>query len=395
MQFELKAVRDGGVVSLDYQALDERDAVQQAQSQGYAVLTVRPRRTLAGLWPGFREKFPLVLFSQELLVLLDSGLPLVESIETLAEKERKRDIKAILERIAGILRQGQTLSSALQQFPQTFPTLYVATIRASEKTSDLGQALTRYVAYQTQLDTVRKRLINASIYPLLLILIGGLVSLFLLVYVVPKFSRIYEERSIDLPLFSQLLINWGRLLEGHGLLVTAALAGLLALVIYALRLTAVRAWIETRLWRIPAIGDRFQIYQLARFYRTLGMLLRGGMPVVPALELASGLLHPALRERLAAATRAISEGRSISQAMEANGLTTAVAVRMLNVGEQGGNMGEMMERAAAFHDEEIARWVDWFSRLFEPLLMAFIGLVIGVIVILMYMPIFELAGNLR
>jgi general secretion pathway protein F len=107
------------------------------------------------------------------------------------------------------------------------------------------------------------------------------------------------------------------------------------------------------------------------------------------------LLHPVLRARLAAASRAISEGRSVSESLEANGLATPVAMRMLVVGESSGNMGEMMDRAASFHDEELARWVDWFTRMFEPLLMAVIGLVIGAIVVLMYMPIFELAGNLR
>jgi general secretion pathway protein F len=111
--------------------------------------------------------------------------------------------------------------------------------------------------------------------------------------------------------------------------------------------------------------------------------------------MSSELLHPLLRERLAAASRSVSEGRPVSESMEANGLTTTLAMRMLAVGEKGGNMGEMMERIAEFHDEEISRWVDWFTRLFEPLLMAAIGLVIGAIVVLMYMPIFELAGSLQ
>jgi general secretion pathway protein F len=106
------------------------------------------------------------------------------------------------------------------------------------------------------------------------------------------------------------------------------------------------------------------------------------------------LLHPVLRGRLAAASRAISEGRGVSQSLEAQGLVTPVALRMIAVGEKGGNMGEMLEQVAQFHDEELARWVEWFTRLFEPLLMALIGLVIGVIVLLMYMPIFELAGSL-
>jgi general secretion pathway protein F len=143
------------------------------------------------------------------------------------------------------------------------------------------------------------------------------------------------------------------------------------------------------------VGERMKLYQLARFYRTVGMLLRGGMPLVPALDMAGELLHPALRGALVSARRAIAEGKPVSASLHDFGLTTPVALRMLAVGEKSGNMGEMMDQAAAFHDEEIARWIDWFTRLFEPLLMAAIGLVIGAIVVMMYMPIFELAGNLR
>jgi general secretion pathway protein F len=162
-----------------------------------------------------------------------------------------------------------------------------------------------------------------------------------------------------------------------------------------LRRESVRARMGDALWRVPAIGERLKVYQLARFYRTIGMLLRGGMPLVAALDMGAELLHPLLRERLAAASKAISEGRNVSQSMDEAGLATAVALRMMAVGEKGGNMGEMLEQVAAFHDEELARWMEWFTRLFEPILMAVIGLVIGVIVVLMYMPIFELAGNIR
>lgn len=394
MRFELKAIgQDGRVESLDLHGLDEASAVQQAQSRGYTVLAVRPRMGLAGL-RGAQDRFPVALFSQELLVLIDAGLPLVDSIQTLAERERRSDFRALLQRICEILRQGHTLSSALEQFPRAFSPLYVATIYASEKTGDLGPALSRYVAYQHQLETIRKRLVNSAIYPLLLMGAGGLVMLFLLFYVVPRFGRIYEERGTTLPFFSRVLLAWGQLVEGHGALVAGVLAGLAVAAVYALRQPQVRARIEAALWRMPAIGERMKLYQLARFYRTVGMLLRGGMPLIAALQMGGELLHPLLRGRLAVASRAVSEGRPISASMEANGLTTPVALRLLAVGEQSGNMGEMMDRIALFHDEEITRWVDWFTRLFEPLLMAVIGVVIGAIVVLMYMPIFELAGSL-
>jgi len=396
MRYQLKAItQDGRVESVNSQAPDEASAVKQLEGQGYTVLSVKAKSELFALWRGVRTRFPVALFSQELLVLLNAGLQLVEAIETLAEKETREDLRTVLERIASILRQGRPLSAALEQFPHAFAPLYVATVRAAEKTSDLAPALSRYVAYEQQLEAIRKRVMNASIYPLLLVGVGGLVSLFLLFYVVPRFARVYEERSADLPIFSQVLLAWGQAVEGHGLLVFAVLLGLAVGAAYALRLPRVRAAAGDALWRLPAVGERLKVYQLARFYRTTGMLLRGGIPLVAALRMVAELLHPVLRERLAAASRAISEGHAVSRSMDGNGLATPVALRMLVVGESSGNMGEMMERIAAFHDEEISRWVDWFTRLFEPILMAVIGLVIGAIVILMYMPIFELAGSLQ
>lgn len=396
MRFQLKAIgQEGRVEALDLDAFDRDSAVREAEGRGYTVLSARRRgRVLDGL----RRRgsaFPITLFSQELLVLLGAGLPLVDTIETLAQKERDAELRAALERIVATLRVGRTFSAALEGLPRAFPALYVATVRASERTGDLGAALGRYLAYAQQLDAVRKRLLNAAIYPLLLAGTGALVSLFLLFYVVPRFSRIYEDRAADLPLFSRVLFSWGSLVEGHAVLVLALIAGGALLGVQALRSAGARNWIASSLWKFAPVGERLKLYQLARFYRTVGMLLRGGTPLVVALDMASELLHSSLREKLSLARHAISEGRPVSASLEEHGLTTPVALRMLAVGEHSGNMGEMMDRIATFHDEEISRWVDWFTRLFEPILMAVIGLVIGAIVILMYLPIFELAGSLR
>jgi general secretion pathway protein F len=171
--------------------------------------------------------------------------------------------------------------------------------------------------------------------------------------------------------------------------IVAALAAAIALRARGRRVFT--AWLA----RIPAVGARVRVYHLARFYRTASMLLRGGTPLVSALGMVSGLLPPDLRERLARATVRIREGASISSAMDEADLATPVASRMLRVGEKSGDMAEMMERIAVFHDEELARWIEWFTRLFEPLLMALIGVVIGAIVVLMYLPVFELAGSLQ
>src|SRR5262245_22818977 len=221
MRFQLKAIgQDGRVEALDLEAFDRGGAMQQAESRGYTVLSVK-HRSLSS-WKR-APRFPVALFSQELLVLLQAGLPLVDSIETLAQKERRAgrttEVGTALERILATLRQGQPFSAALEQLPHAFPPLYIATVRAAERTSDLPAALSRYVAYAQQLEAIKKRLVNAAIYPALLIGVGALVTLFLMFYVVPRFSHIYEERATDLPVFSKVLLSWGKVVEGNGPLV--------------------------------------------------------------------------------------------------------------------------------------------------------------------------------
>src|SRR5690606_4783329 len=156
-----------------------------------------------------------------------------------------------------------------------------------------------------------------------------------------------------------------------------------------------RRFIGRQLERIPALHQRLFLYELARFYRSLGILLQGGIPILTAMGMARGLLGTAAQDRLAQAMLQIREGHALSRALETQQLSTPVSVRMLRAGEQAGNLGQMMERTADFYDEQIGRWIDWFVRLFEPLLMTFIGLLIGTIVILMYIPIFELASSIQ
>ena len=379
------------MVLLNISATHEQDALTQAQSRGYTPISAIAQNASKHR----NQKFPLILFSQELLALLEAGLNLVEAIETLAVKDDRNDGKSILDNLLQSLYQGHTFSASLEQQPQAFPMLFVATVKASEKTGDLPQALSRYVAYELQIGQLKKKIISASIYPILLMSVGGLVILFLLGFVVPKFSRIYEGTGGELPFLSQVLLAWGVFLENHGTVMLIVSTALLIGIFVGFSQPAARKWLAQQLWKIPALGDRLRIYQLARFYRTLGMLLKGGTPILLALQSVSGLLDSALQNSMKRASAAINEGLPISEALDKTGLTTPVALRMLAVGERGGNIGDMMERIASFYDDELSRWIDWFTRLFEPILMLMIGLVIGVVVLLLYMPIFELAGNIQ
>jgi general secretion pathway protein F len=394
MKFLIKGLGSmGEVVRLTVEAGSLAEARRTGSVQGVSIFSVRAQNPLAALLPRRRMRFALDLFSQELTALLESGLSLVEAIETLVEKEEAGSAAPELNELLTHLRRGQTFSFALEQLPGLFPPLFVATIRASEKTGDLKEALARYLEYHTQAATIRRDLVSAAIYPVLLMVVGALVTAFMLFHIVPTFARIYDEIGRDLPFFSRLLVKWGQLLDAHGLaaLVTAALA--LAGIALALTRPALRHWMAPRLWHLPAFGKRMRLYELARFYRTLGMLLKSGIPLPQALDMASGLLSPYLREGMARAAREIREGRPASRALQKQGLTTPVAMRLLVVGERSGRMAYMVERIALFCEEELARWVGRFTRLFEPALMVVIGAVVGLILLLLYMPIFELAGS--
>jgi general secretion pathway protein F len=396
MEYVVKSIGLGATIGIQkLQASDAQDARRLVQAQGLEVLSVEPVSWLMRLSaPSASAKFPLLLFSQELLSLLNSGVSLVEAVETLVEKEARPAVRLVLQHIIDNLRQGKAFSVALESVPNAFPPLYVASVRASEHTSGLSESLTRYIAYATQLETLRGRLVSAAIYPVILVSVSVLVILFLMGYVVPRFAHIYEDMGGKLPLMSRLLLESGLALEQYWYVLLAIFVGLAVVLIAGGGRMLGRHFIAL-LWRIPAAGERMRVYQLARVYRTLGMLLRGGIAIVPAMEMVTGLLSVVLQPSLRQASQSVREGQSISQAFEASGLTTAVALRMLRVGERAGTMGEMMERSATFHDEEMARWAEWVTRLLGPVLMLIMGLVIGLVVVLMYMPIFQLAESVR
>ena len=395
MRFQVKAVRgQAEVVDLAIEAFDAQKAAHQVQEQGYAVLGVKRSGGISRRAPG-RSSLRVLGFTQELVALLEAGLNLVAAIETLAEKEDSRQTSQVLSRILERLHRGTAFSDALEEFPDLFPPLYVATVRSNERTGGLAESLTRYTRYRIQMDQVRSKLGSALIYPALLFIVGSVVALFMLFYVVPKFRRIFEDMGTHLPFFSRMLVEWGAAVENHGGLILLALAGFVFAVASALAKPAVRGGIMSRFLRLPAIGERMRIYQYARFYRTLGMLQRSGIPLAGALDIATPLLTVALQPAMHQAGREVREGVAFSDAMRDNRLTTPIAYRLLRVGEHSGEMPEMLDRIASFHEEQLARWVEWFTRLFEPLLMAAIGIVIGLIVVFLYMPIFELAGSIQ
>src|SRR3989440_8044038 len=253
VEFRIKALDcTRSVISCVLDAVDEADARRQLALKDLKVISLEPIRRLRMLMRP--AQLQLAVFSQQLVSLLDAGLSLVESLEALAERESSDGTKRTLDRILARLYEGQTLAAALAEHPATFPELYIASVRASERTGALREALTRYIAYQEQADGLRKTLVNACIYPAVLLAAGLLVTLFLMGYVVPRFSSIYEDVGTDLPFASQLLLRWGQLIDAHaGLVIVGAIAGL-AGAIYGIGRPPVRKAAGAWPARIPTTG---------------------------------------------------------------------------------------------------------------------------------------------
>ncbi len=395
MRFDIRALDPAtqAVLSTRIEALDENDARAQLAARQLTPISLRPAARLALQPRG--EAFPVLLFAQELHALVAAGLTLIESLEAFVEKERAPAARAVLQRLVAALREGRRFSAALRAQGELFPPLFVGIVEAAESTGELASALERYVAYAQRLQVLRQRVISAAIYPAILLTVGGLVGLFLLGWVVPRFAAVYRSGNRELPWGSQLLLGWGEFAGQHGGALLGALVVVVAALVLWLRAVAARGGLARLAARVPGVAGWLELLTLSRLFLTLGLLLRGGLSLPQALTLVRSVLPPQRAAAIDTVSTRIAEGWPLSQAMEAAGLNTPISLRFVRAGERSGQVAEMLHRAAVYHDAETARWVERFSRIFEPVLMAIIGAVIGLIVLLLYMPIFDLAGSLQ
>ena len=355
-----------------------------------------PRADMSVAWNPLRRS-PLSLrhFGQELAVLLDAGIPLLEALQTLREKENKPGAAASLDALAAHLSAGQPLSQAMAEQPMAFDELIRAIVAASERSGLLSQALRQHAQYLAWSDSLRSRLLAACIYPVMILVIGGAVTAFLLLFVLPRFAGVLDSLGGDLNLGSRLLIGYGRWArrasvggagshadagDGPGSICTAP----------AHTRCGYRRSLALGLARATPAGDLAGA-AVSQSGHAAGCRRAGGASAAHHAGAAAVPLQPGVAEALLA----ITHGARLSDALDQHGLSTAVSQRMVRVGERTGELPQMLERAAAFHDEELAQLADFIARAINPLLMLLIGVVIGGIILLMYLPIFQLVEQVQ
>jgi type IV pilus assembly protein PilC len=389
---------EGKILTREYEAEESADLRRELEEQGYHIFDLRKRPAHGffrkGLGRGKVKKSDLLLFNQEMLVLIRAGLPILQVIDTVLERYDNGPLSNALKQAREDVKGGAAFSTALERHRQVFPPLYTASIRAGERTGDLPVTIQRYIGYLRKMESVRKKIISSLMYPSILVVISILAISLLLFYVIPILSNVFTESGSQLPLLTRIMISFASLVR-HWFLI--CLVGAIPLVIsfrFWASGEAGRYLIDRFKLRIPFLGAVMMDYSLTNFVRTLANLLGGGIPIVEALHMSTGTLNNAYMEkRLGEAVKYIEEGGRISSAFEKTDIMPPLAIRMLLVGESTGALEEMLVGISEYLEETLEERLNLLTSAFEPIIMIVMGLVIGIIIIAMYLPIFKIAGT--
>jgi type IV pilus assembly protein PilC len=378
-----------------YSAVEVRD---RYAGMGYLVYWVKP----VGIFTGGKFRVPrrrkvnleqFIIFNQQFMTLIRAGLPIVQALELLAKRQRNPFFRTMLENVRDRVKGGELLSDAFEA-QGVFPKIYSTTILAGEKSGNLEEVVGRYVAFQRLALSFRKKLIASLIYPAVLV-VGVFVLLSMLItYVIPRFADLYHELDAPLPPITQFTIAFAMNIKTA----LPIIAVVLFIVAYGLwRWSKTQSGAE-RLDRfkldLPVFGSIWLRYQVAMFSRMLSTLLQGGLPLVPALETASQSMQSRLMARgIQTSTQSVREGKTLSRSLEETKIFPELSVEMVEVGESTGALPVMLTSVAEFYEEDLQNALAAAMSLIEPLILIFMGLIVGFILISLYMPIFSVGAN--
>src|SRR6516225_1355398 len=390
----------GRVISQTEQAVSESEVRQRLASQGYYIFSVQSKDMLKLRLGSLRRRKKIraddfLIFNQQFLTLSKSGLPLQKSLELLARQAKAEELRVALETVRDQVRSGSLLSDAFDATGQ-FPKVYSATLRAGERSGSLDKVLAQYVVYQKIARGFRKKLLSALIYPsFLLLFLGGLIA-FVIGFVVPRFSLLYQDLNVELPQLTQTVIAFSLGIQRFAAAIFLGLVLAVLAARAAWRLPPVRlAWDRLK-YRLPVAGPLLLKFSVAEFARTMATLLQGGLPVGTALETArASVSSPLLAQAILQAQDEVTGGRSLSASLRMNTFLPTTALDMLEVGEATGALPNMLESLAEFYEEDVNIDLSALVALIDPIMIAAIAVVVAFILIGFYLPLFSLAAQVH
>jgi type IV pilus assembly protein PilC len=387
---------DGDVVERHVRAGSLRAAREEMLRQGLHVFDAK-RGALAArdFLPRFGKAIStehFLLFNQELLALVRAGLPIVHSLDIMLERQKHVRFREILTQIREKIMSGVALSDAFASYGDLFPAIYSTSIRAGERSGDVEGVLRRFLRYQKMIVNLRKKVVGAMVYPAVLIAMSTAMIFVMLTFVIPKFAEFFTGFGAELPWFTTLMINFATGLRDNILFVVIGVA----LVAFLLRRWATTSgrimWDRIKL-RIPLVGGVLHRFAIMQFTQSLGTLLGGGTPMVPAIEIASqSVTNQLVATRIAGVVQNVREGETLWRSLDTTGVMSDLAVEMIKVGESTGALTEMLSNVSEFYDEEIESRLARLVSAIEPVILVFMGVVIGVLLYAFYLPLFRLSS---
>ncbi len=348
---------------------------------------------LAGFIPKKRVSAKsLVVFTRQLSTLIAAGLPLVKALRTLHDQLETGALKDIIRNLAGEVESGTKFSEALSRFPKVFPEFYINMIKAGELGGMLEGILKRLSEFLDKSHKLREKIKSALMYPAFVMLVALLILIMLMVFVIPTFTNMFSELGEALPLPTKILITTSDIVRGAWYLIPLIPVIIVALYRLLIRSPRRKFVVDKIKLHIPIVGQLIQQVSVARFSRTLGTLLSSGVPILGALETVKDIIGNEFIGRAVLEVRdSIKEGESVSAPMDASKAFPPLVVKMINIGEETGQLDKMLIQIADNFEEEVDVAINGLTSLLEPILIVFMGLVVGFIVISMFMPLFSLA----
>ncbi len=401
MEFHCRlASATGEIVEGVYVADSEARLRSDLEEKGLFVLSLKPRGAMGriGLHAPRRARIPtrdFLIFNQELATLLRAGMPLVQSLELLTRRVTSPLFRSVLEDIHEKVRGGTALSDAFAAHGDLFPSVYVASLVAGERSGNLDAVLRRFVEYTKVIATVKRKTLSALVYPAILIALALILVSIIVLRVVPAFSDFYASFGANLPLVTRIIVAISDVVRGQFLLLLLVGGGTIAAFISWLRQPGQQARFDRMVLRVPVVGEIATKFATSQMARTLATLLGGGLPLVNALTIAARSVgNQFIAAELDVVGTRVREGVSFAAALEARRVFPDVAVKMAEVGESTGALQEMLNTVADFYDEEISTNMERFVTLVEPVLLVIMGIVIAGLLLALYLPLFQLSSVL-
>jgi len=382
-----------GVQNGEIEAPDRSSAVGELRRRAILVTKIAEKTApkLSFKFGGKVKDKEMAIFTRQFSTMIDAGLPLVQCLNILAEQSESKTLRSVTGQVARHVEAGSTLADALRRHPRTFDDLFTNLVEVGEAGGILDVVLQRLAAYIEKAAALKRKVKAAMVYPCAIIGVALLVVIFMLTFVIPTFAQMFKDLGADLPLPTKVVMLLSDFVRSYILLIIAGMIGAVMALRSYYRTEGGRATIDALMLKLPVFGTLVRKVAVARFTRTLGTLVQSGVPILDGLRITARTAGNKVVEKAVLQCRAaVTEGKTLADPLRTSGVFPPMVTQMISVGEQTGALDAMLSKIADFYDDEVDTAVSTLTSLLEPIMIVFLGVVVGGLVVAMYLPIFKL-----